>query len=264
MLSLFIVAWTENIQWGGNYVDLYSPTSEQCEEVMSRLQLKKDKWYIYLHSFSPESMLVIMKNISKVSMGTLSIHDTQLDSKCVSKLSEVLSSNIRLDKLTLQSSSFTGGIKQVIDALINNITLKGLWLFNIPLTDEDITHLSDMISVNKTLKDIVLNNCNITDNGVQYICEGLSKNQSLTLLNVGYNPQITSISTSTIADLIQTTISLKELNLREASLNNDDIKTICTSLIKNTSIQKLILSEQHKEYCKNLDSYQVIKDRLKF
>ena len=81
-------------------------------------------------------------------------------------------------------------------------------------------------------------------------------------LNIGYNHQITSVSTSTIADLIQTTTSLTRLDLYNTSLNNDDIKTICTSLTKNTTIRKLYLSRQHKEYCMKLDSYQVIKDRL--
>ena len=121
-----------------------------------------------------------------------------------------------------------------------------------------------MLSINKTLDRLHLSNCNITDNGVRYICECLTKNQTLTELDISYNPQITSASTSTIAELINTTKSLTELRLHDTSVNNDDIKTICTTLIKNTMIQTLYLSEQHKEYCMKLDSYQVIKDRLQF
>ena len=70
-----------------------------------------------------------------------------------------------------------------------------------------------MLSSNTTLKELELINCNITDNGVQYICEKLTKNETLTTLNIGDNHQITSVSTSTIADLIQTTTSLKTLIL---------------------------------------------------
>ena len=127
-----------------------------------------------------------------------------------------------------------------------------------------MTHLSTMLAINRTLEELDLSNCNITDNGVRYICEGLTKNQTLTTLNIGRNRQITSVSTSTIADLIQTTTSLTRLYLYNTSLNNDDIKTICTSLTKNTTIRELYLSREHKEYCKTLDSYQVIKDRLVF
>ena len=166
--------------------------------------------------------------------------------------------------LFLRYSSLTGGIKQISDALFTNTTLKLLSLINVTITDEDTSNLSTMLSINKTLEVLQLTNCNITDNVVRYICEGLTKNQTLTLLDISYNPQITSASTSTIAELINTTKLLTKLHLNNTSLNNDDIKTICTTLIENTTIQTLYLSEQHKEYCMKLDSYQVIKDRLQF
>ena len=188
-----------------------------------------------------------------------------MDSKCVSILSEILKTNKTIKTLELFSSSLTGGIKQVSDSLCNNETLKQLELYHVTgITDEDMTHLSTMLATNTTLKVLRLFNCNITDNGVRYICEELTKNQTLTTLNIGDNHQITSVSTSTIADLIQTTTSLTRIDLYNTSLNNDDIKTICTSLTKNTTIRKLHLSREHEEYCVKLDSYEVIKDRLMF
>ena len=198
-------------------------------------------------------------------MWSLDIENTSLDSKCVLILSEILKTNKTVKRLVLYSSSLTGGIKKVSDSLFNNRTLEELVLYNVTdITDEDMTHLSTMLATNTTLKVLYLYNCNITDNGVQYICEGLTKNQTLTKLHIGGNHQITSVSTSAIADLIQTTTSLTRLYLYDTSLNNDDIKTICTSLTKNTTIRELHLSKEHKEYCKKLDSYQVIKDRLVF
>ena len=198
-------------------------------------------------------------------MWSLYIWDTSLDSKCVSILSEILKTNKTINSLELEFTSLTGGIKQVSDSLFNNKTLKKLRLWNVPdITVEDMTYLSTMLARNTTLKELHLINCNITDNGVRYICEGLTKNQTLTTLNIRRNRQITSISTSTIADLIQTTTSLTRLRLDYTSLNNDDIKTICTSLTENTTIWRLYLSREHYEYCMKLDSYQVIKDRLVF
>ena len=198
-------------------------------------------------------------------MSRLYIVNTSLDSKCVPILSEILKTNKTIKTLDLFSSSLTGCIKQVSDSLCNNETLEQLLLSNVTdITDEDMTHLSTMLATNTTLKVLWLYNCNITDNGVRYICQGLTKNQTLTGLNIGRNRQITSVSTSTIADLIQTTTSLTRLDLHNTSLNNDDIKTICTSFIKNTTIRELVLSRQHKEYCMKLDSYQVIKYRLVF
>ena len=222
------------------------------------------EWSIRLNSSSPESTAVIMSNLNKCTVWRLDIWDTPLDSKCVSILSEILKTNKTIKRLWLSFSSLPGGIKQVSDSLFNNKTLEKLMLlYNVTgITDEDMTHLSTMLASNTTLKELRLSNCNITDNGVQYICEGLTKNQTLTKLNISGNQQITSVSTSTIADLIQTTTSLTELCLHNTSLNNDDMKTICTSLSKNTTIRELWLSRKHKEYFKKLDNYQVIKDRL--
>ena len=198
-------------------------------------------------------------------MGRFDIWDTSLDSKCASILSEILKTNKTIKKLQLWSSALTGGIKQVSDSLLNNKTLEQLWLSDATgITDEDMIHLSNMLVSNTTLKGLELRFCNVTDKGLRYICEGLAKNQTLTSLSISNNHQITSVSTSTIADLIQTTTSLTRLYLYNTSLNNDNITTICESLTKNSTIWKLHLSRQHEEYCKNLDSYDVIKDKLMF
>ena len=266
----FIIGDTGSVQWrdDDNIVQLNRPSVAQSEDVISKLikeQQTGKESSIRLISSSPESTAVIINNLNKCTVRSLNIWDTSLDSKCVSILSEILKTNKTIKTLWLVSSSLTGGIKQVSDSLCNNKTLEQLALYNVTdITDEDMTHLSTILATNSTLKELRLSDCNITDNGVRYICEGLTKNQTLTTLDIGRNHQITSVSTSTIADLIQTTTSLITLYLDYTSLNNDDIKTICTSLTKNTTIRKLYLSKEHKEYCMKLDSYQVIKDRLEF
>ena len=170
-------------------------------------------------------------------------------------LSEALKENTSMQQLYIHSSPITDGIKQISDALVSNTTLEVLWLDNFTdITDDDMNHLSNMLTHNKSLKVLRLINCNITDNGVRYICEGLTKNQTLTTLNIRGNPKITSDSTSTIAELLNKTTSLTTLNLLHTSLNDDDIKTICTALAENTTVEKLELSKQHEKYCKDLDS----------
>ena len=240
----------------------------ECEDVIKRLikeQQTGEEWSIELSYSSPESTEVIINNLNKCTVRELYIRYTRLDSKCVSILSEILKTNKTIIKLELQSSLLTGSIKQVSDSLVNNTTLEHLVLSNVTgITDEDITQLSKMLAVNKALKELWLINCNITDNGVQHICKELTKNQTLTTLNIGGNSQITSVSTSAIADVIRTTTSLTALRLYGTSLNDDDIKKVCSLLTKNTTIQELHISRQHEENCKKLDSYRVIKDRLVF
>ena len=232
--------------------------------LMKEQQTGKE-WSIELYSSSPESTAVILNNLNKCIVWRLHTEDTLLDIKCVSILSEILKTNKTLKRLELRSSPLTGGIKQISNGLFSNAILEKLVLYDVTgITDDDMTHLSNMLAVNEALKKLRLLYCNITDSGIRYICQGLTKNQTLTTLDIGGNPRITSISTATIADLLRTTTSLSRLDLDGNSLNDDDIKTICTSLAKNTTLQKLYLSRRHEENCKTLDSYQVIKDRLKF
>ena len=258
------VVWYNN-----NIVKLYSPTLEQCEDVVSRMikeQQVGEGWWINLSKSSSECALVIISNLNECKVRTLDIWDTPLDSECVSTLSEMLKTNKITKRLELEASLLTGDIKQMIDALSINNTLERLVLWNVPITDEDttMTHLSRMLTVNKALKELALSHCNITDNGVQYICEGLTKNQTLTWLNISDNHQISSVSTSTIMGLINMTTSLTQLDLNDTSLIDDDIKTICTALAKSSTLQTLTISKQHEEGCINFNSYQFIKDKLKF
>ena len=150
----------------------------------------------------------------------------------------------------------------VIFKNLNMSAVRKLNISNTPLDSKHVSTLSEILRDNKTMIELQLANCNITDNGVQYLCKVLTKNQTLTLLDISNNPQITSASTSTIAELINTTKSLRYLHVNNISFIDDDLKTICTALHSNTTILKLRLSKQHYEYCEKLDSYQFIKDRL--
>ena len=233
---------------------------------MSRLKREKkirekSLWRIELRSSISESALVLIENLDQFAVRELSIEDTSLDSRCISTLSKKL---VKVKKLLFNSSSLpTGSIQQVIYALKHTDTsLEGLFLWNFPITDDDVFCLSNVISNNKTLKILDLSNCDITDKGVQYICEGVATNQTLTMLAVSNNLQITSASTSAIVELIKTTTSLEILYLRNTSLNDDDIKTISTTLTESTVIQQLVLSEQHEKICKTLSPS--IKDKLYF
>ena len=256
----FIIADIRSIKWWeyDNIVEVTSPTIEESEYVISTLKREQEKgkdWHIRLSLSSLESTQLIIENLNKCIVRQLEISYTPLDSKSVSILSEALKTNTSMKQLYLCSSPITGGIKQISDALLINTVLEVLWLNTVTgITDDDMNHLSNMLASNRSLKVLRLINCNITDNGVRYICEGLTKNQTLTILNIRGNPQITSVSTSAIAELLSKTTSLTRLTLQYTSLNDDDIKTICTTLAKNTTVEKVELSKQHEENCKMLDS----------
>ena len=287
---------TGSVTWSDDdyRVDLVSPTVKQCKDFVSMLIKKQQKgkeWSVWLYRSSPESTLEIISNLNKCAVWEIRIVGTPLDSNCVSTLSEIITTNRTLKRLWLHSSPLTGDIKPVSNALLTNTTLEVFGTWDATITDEDATNLSDMLSINKTLKVLNLSNCKITDNGIQcicegltknqtlkvlhldnsnitdngaeYICNGLTKNQTLTTLDISRNPQITSVSTNTIVELINAT-SLERLRLNGTSLKYDNIETICTALSNNSTIQTLYLSEQFKKHCKGFDSFKLVKDRVEF
>ena len=255
---------TGNAYWrhNNNSVSIISPSTEQCENIVGRLkqERKTRKWRIELRSSTTKSALILIDNLDQFAVREFSIEDTSLDNMCMSTLSKKV---IGMKELFFMSSSLpTGSIKQVIDALAHpNTSLEALFLWNVPMTDDDVICLSGVLSNNDTLKTVDLSNCDITDKGVHFICKGIAKNRRLTSLAVSNNHGITSVSTSAIVELIKTTTSLKELYLRNTSLKYDDIKTICEELVKNITIQQLTLSKQHEDICKICPS---LKDRLYF
>ena len=264
----YITGDTTSIDWrhDDHSVLVISPSTEQCENIVSRLKREKkirekSLWRIELRSSTTESALVLIDNLDQFAVRELSIEDTSLDNRCILTLAKKFT---KVKKLLFNSTSLPiGSIKEVIYALASrNTLLEGLFLWNIPITDDDINCLSKMLSINKTLKVLDLSNCDITDEGVQYICEGVAKNQTLTMLAVSNNLQITSASTSAIVELIKTTTSLEILYLRNTSLNDDDIQKISTALTESTTIQQLVLSEQHEKVCKTFNPS--IKDKLYF
>ena len=233
---------------------------------MSRLKREKkikekSLWRIELRSSTTESALVLIDNLDQFAVRELSIEDTSLDERCISTLSKKFT---KVKKLLLNSCSLPiGSIKQVSYALAHTDTsLEGLFLWNIPITDDDVICLSNVISNNKTLKILDLSNCDITDKGVLYIYEGIAKNQTLTMLALSNNLGITSASTSAIVELIKTSTSLEILYLRNTSLNDDNIRTISTALTEHTTLQQLVLSEQHQKLCQTFNPS--IKNKLYF
>ena len=64
-------------------------------------------------------------------------------------------------------SLINGGIKQVSGGLFNNKSLGKLVLWVVTnITNEDVTHLSNLLASDTTLKELYLSNCNVTDKGV--------------------------------------------------------------------------------------------------
>ena len=185
----FIIEQTGSVRWYSECVELTSPTEDQWEQVMSRLKRSNIHWKIVLKSSSPESLLLVFSNIGECPVKTLHIENTPLNSRCVTKLSSVITENKKMEELRFYSSPLSPNTLQMItNALSINTTLKSLWISNDDnITDNDIPHISYIISINRKLRRLSLDCPNITEFGVQQISKVSDKNSTLTYLYVNGN-----------------------------------------------------------------------------
>ena len=182
---------TGNVQWYRDNVwpsvVLTSPTVEECEEVMYELkgqQQARKQWWIRCNSSSSKSLLILFNNINECLVKSLKIYDTPLDSCCVTEISTVLSYNKTIQELTVISSPIPpNGLEMITNAISCNTALKSLELWgDCTVTDKDIPHIIDMISINRTLQELHFVSNNITDIGIQQFSRALTKNKTLKTL----------------------------------------------------------------------------------
>ena len=254
-----------NIQFDfdGHACYLHSPTNEQWGEVVSTLQKKEQigkEWTITLFGSSPKITFIIFESLNKLAVvKKLRILNTPLDLESTSMLSKILIEKKTIKELYLYSSPLICGIRLITNALAINCSLEMLQLSDATITDGDSTHLFYMLSINKTLKELHLRSCHITDTTMPYICKAVAKNGTLKWFDISDNPDITSVSTTAIVELINTTVSLNVLNLTNASLKDNDIDQIFNALASNNSITELWLQIENPE---KLESYDAVSDRV--
>ena len=130
-----------------------------------------EHWMIILQSISPESLQIVLVNISKCPVTKMDIWNSPLDSDCVSKLSHVLTNKNKIKYLRLASCLLPNGLEMIMKALSTSTTLKRLTLDNDDtITDKNIHHITDMLAVNTTLEQLILKKCsNITQFGEQQL-----------------------------------------------------------------------------------------------
>ena len=184
-----IIEHTGSVRWFFECVELTSPTEDQWEQVMSQLKKSRIYWKIVLKSSSPESLLLVFSNIDECPVKALHIENTPLNSRCVTKLSGVLTENKKMEELRLYSSPLSPNtLHMITNALSINTKLKSLWLLNdYNITDNDLPHICYIISINRKLRRLSLDCPNITEFGVQQISKVSDKNSTLTYLYVNGN-----------------------------------------------------------------------------
>ena len=168
--------------WGSDSVRLSSPTTTECEEVMTELMTQNQngiQWWIELYTLSSDCLLTVFSKLNECVVVRLDINDTLFDSHSISELCRVLTNNKTIEGLSFWSSPLTStGLELLSNSVSVNRTLKALILVSDnTITDEETPYVINMLS---TLEFLLINFCpNITTNGMKCISQEVTTNISL-------------------------------------------------------------------------------------
>ena len=216
-------------------VQLYSPTPQDCVDVISELVTDIQYDYIRLYTSSPESTLLLLSQIHQTKIRELMISHTSLDEQHMYCITQCLLNN-QLKELRLYNTKLTSNLLSSLTAAVSiNTSLERLQLWDEEITEDDVGRISKLLTVNKTLQRLDLNYCGISDSGIQSLSSSLLHNDTLTELDLRWN-QFTSAGIQYLFHLLTT----------------------------NNTIKRLYIDYKHKSSSEQLKEYMQIKDRLDF
>ena len=143
---------------------------------------------------------------------------------------------------------------------IRTITWIGIW--STKVTKDNI--ISSQLSNNTTLKTLVIAGGSINDDGVITLVQSLKYNKSITYLSLFNNPDITSASAQSLAELLLHNNTLEDLWLWGTNIDTNGVLVLVETLKTNKRLRRLSLDKQHEQTCHSLPYYTTIEDRLGF
>ena len=148
-------------------------------------------------------------------------------------------SNIRW--LDFHKSNMNNLILELICKVIENKRIRYLDISENFINQDGARIIGDFLRKNKTLQRLIINNNDLEEFkkiGVNYICEPLILHPNIQLLD--FSSMIVTGCGESVANLIKTTKTLKNLILRDCLLNLKDFQFICRALSSENISKTLI------------------------
>ena len=143
-------------------------------------------------------------------------------------------------------------------------TKKSIDIYNTKITKDIILLLSHKITNNTSLKTLWISGDSINDDGVIALTQSLIDNKTITTLYLNNNPDITSTSAQSLAELLLYNHTLSDLWLHNTNIDTDGVLVLMESLRTNNTLRTLYLDSKHQQTCYSLPYYETIKNRLHF
>ena len=158
------------------------------------------------------------------------------------------------------SSSYV--VQFLLPQLLKIRTITWISIYYTKVTKDNI--ISSQLSNNTTLKTLGIAGGSINDDGVITLVQSLKYNKSITNLYLDRNPDITSASAQSLAELLLHNNTLEDLDLWGTNIDTNGLLVLVETLKTNKGLRLLFLDEQHKQTCHSLPYYTTIEDRLHF
>ena len=206
-------------------------------------------------------LTLMRKYCVKGGIITLKVRDNRLHSQGCAAVSEGLGAFSALQELDLRDN-FLGldpsgrfnseGMMLMSRQLTTTSTLKILKLARNGLRDEDMTWLANAIAFMPNMQELDVSGNQLTGIGMISLKEMIishsaldDPNQGLWWLDLSYNPLSRAEGITYLCQALDTTLTIRHLNLRATQMNYEDCDLLQRCLAKNSTILKLDV--QHNE-----------------
>ena len=142
--------------------------------------------------------------------------------------------------------------------------LECIHIYNTKITKDVILLLSHKITNHTSLDTLVISEDSIDDDGVIALTQSLINNKTITDLYLGNNPDITSTSAQSIAELLLYNDTLSGFRLIHNNIDTDGVLVLMESLRTNNTMETIELDMKHEEACSSLPYYETIKNKINF
>ena len=150
----------------------------------------------------------------------------------------------------------------LLPQLLKIRTITWIGIYSTKVTKDNIISLQ--LSNNTTLKTLGIAGGSINDDGVITLVQSLKYNKSITSLYLYNNPDITSASAQSLAELLLYNNTLGYLWLWSTNIDTNGVLVLVETLKTNKGLWGLHLDKQHKQTCHSLPYYTTIEHRLHF
>ena len=174
----------------------------------------------------------------------------------ISKLKENNHHEVNLHR----SSSYV--VQFLLPQLLKIRTITMIRIYSTKVTKDNI--ISSQLANNTTLKTLWIAGGSINDDGVITLVQSLKYNKSITRLYLRNNPDITSASAQSLAELLLHNNTLGDLWLFSTNIDTNGVLVLVETLKTNKGLRRLYLDKQHEQTCHSLPYYTTIEERLVF